>query len=41
MLQALDFDGFLQENYDGNATENWTPVYGMKTRCLNHWTMAS
>lgn len=26
---------------DGNATENWTPVYGMKTRCLNHWTMAS
>ncbi len=27
--------------YDGNATENWTPVYGMKTRCLNHWTMAS
>ena len=29
-------------NYnDGNATENWTPVYGMKTRCLDHWTMAS
>ncbi len=24
------------ENYDGNATENWTPVYGMKTRYPNH-----
>lgn len=21
---------------DGNATENWTPAYGMKTRCPNH-----
>lgn len=26
---------FLGENFFGDATESWTPLYGMKTRCPN------
>jgi hypothetical protein len=35
-LEALDFGGNNSLDMDGSATENRTPVYGMKTRCPNH-----
>lgn len=35
-LEALSFDGLPIINNDGSATENRTPVCGMKTRCPNH-----
>lgn len=36
IMSLSDYVFKIEDFNDGNATENWTPAYGMKTRCPNH-----